>query len=228
MRLAALFSGGKDSTYSLLRAQEMGHDIACLLTMHPAADDSQLFHYPNSRLTGHLAESMQIPLVEYSVGPNTKDDETQALEWAIGQARAEYEIEGILYGGISSNFQKEAFEGVCKRMMLLPLAPLWKMDPREYMNELIDRGFKVMIVGVSAMGLGEEWLGTVLNKESLEKLSVLSKKNGFNLNFEGGEAETLVIDCPLFSKRLEVRRAETRWDGQRGIFEILEAVLVEK
>ena len=206
----------------------MGHQIACLLTMHPAADDCQLFHYPNSRLTGYLAESMQIPLVEYSVGRNTKNDEMQDLERAIRQAQARYAIDGILYGGISSNFQKEAFEEVCKRTMLLPLAPLWNIEPTGYMNELMDRGFKVMIVGVSAMGLGEEWLGTVLNKESLVKLSLLSKKNGFNLNFEGGEAETLVIDCPLFSSQLEIRQAETRWDGQRGIFEIREAALVEK
>ena len=228
MRLAALFSGGKDSTYSLLRAREMGHEISCLVTMHPAADDSQLFHYPNSRLTGYLAESMRIPLVEYSVGRNTKNDETQALERAVRQARAEYAIDGILYGGIASSFQKEAFEEVCRSTGLLPLAPLWHVEAWRYMNELIDRGFKIMIVSVSAMGLGEQWLGTVLNKESLEKLSMLSKKNGFNLNFEGGEGETLVIDCPLFSRRLEIRQAKTRWDGQRGIFEIREAALVEK
>jgi diphthine-ammonia ligase len=85
-----------------------------------------------------------------------------------------------------------------------------------------------MIVGVSAMGLGAEWLGRILNDKYLEKLSLLSKKNGFNLNFEGGEAETLVVNCPLYAKRLAVKKAEIRWDGQRGIFEIREAALVEK
>ncbi|MGI0036374.1 MAG: diphthine--ammonia ligase, partial [Nitrososphaera sp.] len=55
-----------------------------------------------------------------------------------------------------------------------------------------------------------------------------SKRYGFNLAFEGGEAETLVTDCPLFIKRLEIKRADAHWDGQRGIFEIREVALVEK
>jgi uncharacterized protein (TIGR00290 family) len=78
------------------------------------------------------------------------------------------------------------------------------------------------------MGLEKEWLGRRIDKDSLTKLAALSKKYGFNLTFEGGEAETLVIDCPLFRKKLEIKRAKTHWDGQRGIFEILEVALVEK
>jgi uncharacterized protein (TIGR00290 family) len=78
------------------------------------------------------------------------------------------------------------------------------------------------------MGLGKEWLGRVLDNDAILKLASLSKKYGFNLTFEGGEAETLVVDCPLFSKRLEIKKANIRWDGQRGIFEILEVALVDK
>jgi diphthine-ammonia ligase len=228
MRLVALFSGGKDSTYAILRAKEMGHEVVCLLTMHPNADDSQLFHYPNSRLTRNLAESMKIPLIEYTVNGSTKGDETDALEQALRLAQVRYTIDGVVHGGISSNFQKQVFESACGRAALSPVAPLWNADPEGYMHELIHRGFEIMIVGVSAMGLGAEWLGRILNDKYLEKLSLLSKKNGFNLNFEGGEAETLVVDCPLYAKRLAVKKAEIRWDGQRGIFEIREAALVEK
>jgi uncharacterized protein (TIGR00290 family) len=85
-----------------------------------------------------------------------------------------------------------------------------------------------MIVGVSAMGLDKEWLGRIIDKEALVRLAQLSKKHGFNLTFEGGEAETLVLDCPLYSKKLKITRSRTRWDGQRGMFEILEAELVQK
>ena len=78
------------------------------------------------------------------------------------------------------------------------------------------------------MGLEKEWLGRVIDTESLDRLTLLSKKHGFSLAFEGGEAETLVLDCPIFSKKLRVIKANTHWDGQRGIFEILEAELVNK
>ena len=42
-----------------------------------------------------------------------------------------------------------------------------------------------------------------LDKEAIDKLMSV-KKCGFNLTFEGGEAETLVIDCPLYCKRLQI------------------------
>ena len=41
---------------------------------------------------------------------------------------------------------------------------------------------------------------SVTEISSLDDLEKLSVKFGFNLNFEGGEAETFVINCPLFSK----------------------------
>jgi ABC transporter with metal-binding/Fe-S-binding domain ATP-binding protein len=228
VRLAGLFSGGKDSTYSILRAKEMGHETVCLITIHPAADDSPLFHYPNIKIAKLLAESMQIPLIEFTVSRSSKIDETRALEDAIVSAKAQYPIDGILSGGVASRFQKQTFDDICSSHSLESVAPIWGLEPRAYMQTLLDRGFRIMIVSISAMGLEEEWLGVVLDQASLDRLDLLSRKYGFNLNFEGGEAETLVVDCPLFQKRLEVLTANSHWDGQRGIFEIREAVLVEK
>ena len=228
VRLAALYSGGKDSTFAIFRAKKMKHEIACLITMHPAADDSLLFHYPNSWVTKYLAEAMRIPLMEFAINGRSKDDETRALEGAIAQAKSDYGIQGVVHGGISSKYQKETFEEICDPRGLAAVAPLWNVEPMKYMSELVRRDFKIMIVGVSAMGLGKEWLGKKLGKSSLAKLAALAKKYGFNLTFEGGEGETLVTDCPLFRKKLRVNAASTHWDGQRGIFEILDVALVEK
>lgn len=228
VKLGSLYSGGKDSTYAILRAKEMGHQISCLITMHPAAEDSPLFHYPNTQITEYLAEAMSIPIVRCSISGRSKEDESRALVEAISSAKSSYQIEGIVYGGLSSNFQMRAVEQACSRLNLVPFAPAWGSDPAVYMNTLLDRGFKIMIVGVSAMGLGKELLGSIVDGQALQSLTALSRKYGFNLNFEGGEAETLVVDCPLFEKRLEVRRSTKHWDGQKGIFEIQEAALVEK
>ncbi|AIF82853.1 metal-binding-domain/4Fe-4S-binding-domain containing ABC transporter, ATP-binding protein [Candidatus Nitrososphaera evergladensis SR1] len=229
MRLAALFSGGKDSTFAIYRARQAGHAVECLITMHPAADDSALFHYPNSRVTRYLAEAMKIPLLESAAVTGTdRDAEIKALAAAVAQAKLLYRVEGIVNGGIASVFQKQAFEEACKEHGLVPVSPLWGAEPEKYMADLLASGFTVMIVGISAMGLEKEWLGKVIDGESLAKLVQLSKKYGFNLAFEGGEAETLVLDCPLYSKRLAVGQATAKWDGQRGIFEILEAELVNR
>ena len=228
MKLAALYSGGKDSTFAISCAQEMGHQVVCLITMHPVADDSALFHYPNSWVTEYLADAMQIPLMTFRVSGCSKEDEVNALEEAIVQVKSIYEIEGIVHGGISSNYQKQAFEHVCVRQGIAAVAPLWNSDPERYITELVNRGYHIIIAGVSTMGLDKKWLGMELDKESIAKLVSISKKCGFNLTFEGGEAETLVIDCPLYWKKLKINAATTYWDGQRGIFEIRDVALVEK
>lgn len=228
MRLAALFSGGKDSTYAILAARELGHEVSCLVTLHPPADDSLLFHYPNVWITRYQSEAMQIPLLKAAVKGRSKDEEAASLGQALGEAKSAFGVEGILSGGISSIFQKDAFESVCGAAGLSHLAPNWGSDPEVYMNRLLDKGFEVMLVGVSAMGLDRDWLGKVIDRGSLERLRGLSKKYGFNLDFEGGEAETLVLDCPLFQKKLVVKQGRARWDGQRGMFEIQEVALEEK
>ena len=81
------------------------------------------------------------------------------------------------------------------------VAPLWNSEPERYMTDLINRGFHIIIVGVSTMGLDKDWLGRELDKETIAKLVSISKKSCFNLTFEGGEAETLVIDCPLYREK---------------------------
>lgn len=228
MKLAALYSGGKDSTFAISCAQDLGHRVACLITMHPIADDSALFHYPNSWVTEYLADAMQIPLMGFQVSGRSKEDEMKAIEEAIVQVKSLYEIDGIVHGGISSNYQKQAFEQVCVRQRIAAVAPLWNSEPERYITELVKRGFRIIIAGVSTMGLDERWLGRELDKEAIAKLVSVSKKCGFNLTFEGGEAETLVIDCPLYWKKLQINAATTYWDGQRGIFEIRDVALVVK
>lgn len=228
MKLAALFSGGKDSTCAIYLAKKAGHEIECLVSIRPLVDDSLLFHYPNSNMAPYLANAMRTPLVDMPALGRSGEEEARSLDEAIAKAKTLHRIEGIIHGGLASNFQKQAFEGVCRKHSLRSVAPLWGANPEMYMRQLLDSRFSVMIVGVSAMGLEKEWLGRIIDGESLDKLTSLSKKYGFNLAFEGGEAETLVLDCPLFSKKLHVINAKTHWDGQRGIFEILEAELVNK
>jgi diphthamide synthase (EF-2-diphthine--ammonia ligase) len=62
----------------------------------------------------------------------------------------------------------------------------------------------------------------------VNNLEKLSSKYGFNLNFEGGEAETIVTDCPLYTKKFVITDSSVTWEGERGIFEILDFELITK
>ena len=228
LRLAALYSGGKDSTFSIFKIRELGHEVVCLIAMIPSADDSLLFHYPNIGLTHYLAEAMQIPLTTFAVNKESKEGEFQALEQAIIQVKSDYDIQGIVHGAISSRFQNELFRRICSDNQLVMFTPLWNEIPLQYMYGLLSEKFDIKIVSVSAMGLGKDWLGKSLDTNSISLLESLSKKHGFDLAFEGGDAETLVVNCPLFTKKLDIKKAVVHWDGQRGIFEILEVTLIPK
>ncbi|HKR57810.1 MAG TPA: diphthine--ammonia ligase [Candidatus Nitrosopolaris sp.] len=228
MRLASLYSGGKDSTYAVFKAKELGHEISCLLTMYPESQDSMLFHYPNGWITRYLGEAMNIPTIGYPTGCGTSEEELNSLEKAIIEVKSLYNIEGVVHGGIQSKYQNDIFGRICSRHKLATLTPIWQIQQSMYMELLLETNFEIKIVGVSSMGLDEKWLGISLDREALNRLKSLSNKYRFNLTFEGGEGETLVLDCPIFYKRVVVRKANIHWDGQRGMFEIQEIALVQK
>src|SRR5437016_12556619 len=63
VRVAALFSGGKDSTYAAYAAVQRGWELTHLLSILPEDRESMLFHVPNLHMTALLAEAMQRPLL---------------------------------------------------------------------------------------------------------------------------------------------------------------------
>ena len=225
MKVAALFSGGKDSTYAISQAKDEGHQVECLITIIPLSEDSMLLHFPNIRLTNLQSESMKIPHLTIESKYNDTELESKLIEKILSDAKIKFGIEDVVHGGILSEFQKKIFSKVCSNLDLKILSPLWNKDQKNYMNSLINSNFRFIIVSVTSSGLDDYWLGREITKDDLLKLEDLANKHGFNLNFEGGEAETLVINCPLFSYPIKIEKFKKIWDGYRGRFEILEANL---
>jgi uncharacterized protein (TIGR00290 family) len=168
---------------------------------------------------------MNIPQLTVESNSNDPDTEFKILEKILNEAKNKHGIEGVVHGGISSKYQKKFFTNVCDKLQLNIISPLWQKNQNEYMQSLIESKFRFIIVSVTSSGLDDSWLGKEITKSELPELEKLAAKHGFNLNFEGGEAETLVIDCPLFAFPLKIVKAKKIWDGYRGRFEILEAKL---
>ena len=225
MKLASLFSGGKDSTYAIHVAKKQGHDVKCLLSVFPKSDESHLLHHPNMKWTKLQSDSMNIPQLTITSTSDETDNELTLIENLLQNAKDQFQIEGLVHGGIQSKFQKDKFENVCSKLNLKVIAPLWNTDPEKYMNELIDSKFEFIMTTVSSDGLDDSWLGKTISKSDIVSLKHLSEKFGFNLNFEGGEAETFVINCPLFTNSIKINQSEKKWDGYRGRFEIVDAGL---
>ncbi|NDB31886.1 MAG: diphthine--ammonia ligase [Nitrososphaeria archaeon] len=223
MKLAALFSGGKDSTYAIYQARKMGHDVKCLLTIMPLSEDSHLLHHPNISATKLQAESMKIPQIRLESKSDNTQDELELLKHGLEQAKKDLSIQGVVHGGILSEFQRTKFESIAQDLGLQVIVPIWKKDQKQYMKELLDSGFEFVISAVSCDGLDESWVGKKITIQDLTTLMEKSEKFKFNLSFEGGEAETFVTNCPLFSNPIEITQFHKSWDGYRGRFEIVQA-----
>ena len=226
MRLAALFSGGKDSTLAIQLAEAMGHHVDYLITVKAASEESYYFHYPNIWMTSLQARAMDRRQIMVSVRSVSRDDELQALRDAVELIRDE--VDGLLSGVNRSRSQHDSFQQLCEELGLKFLAPLWMRDPREVLEEVVSSGITAMIVGVAAMGLGRELLGKIIDHELISLLNSLSERYGVSMLGEGGEFETLVLDSPLFRKKIEILDYEIRWGGYSGMLLVREARLAGK
>jgi diphthine-ammonia ligase len=203
MKVAVLFSGGKDSVYATGWAMKQGFELA-LLTVRPP-EYSMMFHHPNIDATKKQAEAMGLEQVFVeTTEENWRDKLVEAL-------RA-LDAKGIVTGAVASTYQKSRMDSIAKELGIPSYAPLWHAG-EEKMAEML-RDFEIYVTAVSAEGLGPEFLG-----EPLEKL-IRAKKPGIHLFLEGGEGETFVANAPFFRKRIVIKSWKKTWDGVRGVAEI--------
>jgi asparagine synthase (glutamine-hydrolysing) len=215
MKLGLLFSGGKDSTYAGFLSLKQGHKISCLISMLSENKDSYMFHTPSISKTQKQAKAMNIPLI-IGKTKGEMEKELKDLEKAIKKAKKQYKIEGIVTGALNSAYQASRIQRICDKLKLECFNPLWQINEVEYMNDLIKNKFKVITVGVFAYPLDDDWLGRKIDEKFLEEIIKLNAKYKINPAGEGGEFETFVLNCPLFTKELKVRKFHDFKEGENS------------
>jgi len=225
---AVLFSGGKDSTYTIAKLESAGYQVSCLITMISENKESYMLHTPNIRMTELASRALDIPIV-FGHTRGEKEEELADIKKTVQEARKTYDFRALASGGLASEYQKSRVEGIAKASDLVSINPLWGLDQAKYLTRIVNEGYRFVITSVSAAGLDENWLGREIDDLSVRELISLSCKFGFNAALEGGEGETLVVDCPIYVNGwLRIISATKTWDGYRGFFEINEAELVPK
>ncbi len=210
MKVAVLSSGGKDSSAAIWWAQCKGWDVTHLVTMLVEGDDSWMFQIPGTSLVEKQAELCDCKWLGITT-QGVQEEEIVDLETELQNLQ----IDGIVSGALRSDYQKTRIERMAERLKIKSFTPLWHQSSQSHMEGLIENGFKVMISGVSSEGLGEEWLGHILDPNSLVRLQSLATKYRFHVDGEGGEYETIVIAGPHMDGSLKLD-FETHWDGVRG------------
>jgi len=226
MKLAVLFSGGKDSCFACYKAMK-DNEVVCLITLISKNPDSYMFHTPNINLAKVQAQAIGLPLLALDT-EGKKEEELNDLEKSIEIAKEKYGVEGIVTGAVQSVYQSSRIQKICDKLNLKCVNPLWQINLKEYMQEFIHSGFKAIISGVFSQPFDESWLGKFIDEKTLEELIKISEKFSISIAGEGGEFETFVFDGPIFKKRIEIKKASKVYKNYSGVYNIEKVRLVSK
>ncbi|XP_010558739.1 PREDICTED: diphthine--ammonia ligase isoform X2 [Tarenaya hassleriana] len=136
--------------------------------------------------------------LNYQLTPN---DEVEDMFVLLKEVKRQIpSITAVSSGAIASDYQRLRVESVCSRLGLVSLAFLWKQDQTLLLREMITNEINAILVKVAAIGLDPaKHLGKDISYMEPYLLK-LKELYGINVCGEGGEYETLTLDCPLFTK----------------------------
>ena len=249
MKFVALISGGKDSIYSIVECCRLGHELLGCVHLGAAEnteEESYMYQTAASEvITTLVEECLGVPLIFYQrVGKSINvslvyqeamvGDEVEDLFQALTLAKEAFpDVQAVSSGAILSTYQRIRIENVCSRLDLTSLSYLWRAAPQ---HDLLDRMIQDDITAVLVRAACPPGLKPYqhLNKtlQELQPLFLsLNQRYQFHVCGEGGEYESLVVDCPLYKKRLvldDVEVVELEGDEGVGVLKINKCHAEEK
>lgn len=217
----ASWSGGKDGCLALYRAKQRGMDVRFLVNMLSENGERSCSHGIRAAVINKQAEALGIEIVQKPTTTNTYE---KIFVNTLQELKKKGVTDGV-FGDIDFNPHREWNERVCGGAGIKLHLPLWLEDQTKLMEEFIDAGFKSVVVAVKADLLGREILGRTVDRALLGYLVGLD--NNITPCGEAGEYHTLVVDGPIFQKRLEIVKSEKVSRGEHHFLEIPETKLVK-
>ncbi|MEM4554750.1 MAG: diphthine--ammonia ligase [Candidatus Anstonellaceae archaeon] len=213
MKVATLFSGGKDSVFAAFLCQQAGFDVE-LLSVVPA-EYSTMFHFPNIKWCRLQAKRMGLKITFVQPNKKTEEGELAALKAALAKIKAD----AVACGAIESEYQKERIDRIAHELGIPSFSPIWRKG--EKLLEEQCKYLEAYIVAVAAEGLDESFLGKKFDAQFVEYAKTSRLK--ISPHLEGGEGETFVVNAPFFSRPIMIKKVEKKFDGSFGVAKILSA-----
>ena len=207
-------SGGKDSTYALYEALEEGLNVKHLLFINTGSKA----HLVNRWVLELVSEAVAIPAVAVN-------KELPAIRQALRKLKADTLVSGVM----TTPEHMDWYQEVCSPIQVKHYAPLWGKNPLVALDEMTQLGFHMLVIEVdTAMGANKNWLGKEIDDNMLNELKQLEKKQKINPIGEWGEYHTIVLDCPIYKKRINILKSEITWENSKGYVAIKKADLQPK
>ena len=204
MKTYANWSGGKDCMLALHRTLESGIEVDRLVTLINAEYRRVSMQGIRKEIIEAQAACLQKP-IDLFYSPKTLTTE-EYNELSIKKVR-ELRSEG--YGRAVSGdiFLEDLKELRIKQTAPYGIAaefPLWGCDSGELIREVIDLGYRAVIVCKDSSKLDDSFLGEEITHELLDRLPA-----GVDPCGENGEYQSFCFDGPLFSEPVGFRLGET-------------------
>ena len=203
MKIISSWSGGKDSCLACYKAIKEGHRVSYLLNFISKQTKRGCFHGIDSKLMEIQSKAIGIPIFQKEVSSDMKKYEEE-FKSAVSELKEKEKIEGMVFGDIYLLEQYNWVERVCGEIGMIPIEPLWNLNPKDIATDFINLGFKAIVVSAKVDLFDENFVGRQFDKETL---SFLLKKNICPCG-ENGEFHTFVYDGPIFRKKIKITKTE--------------------
>lgn len=194
LRALCSFSGGKDSCLALWHAQQLGLDVRALLVMFEESGERSRSHALAPQLIERQASSLGLELITRNASwSNYEQVFTSTL-----RELATHGFEAVVFGDIDLQAHRDWEERVCRTAGLKAVLPLWHRSRDALAREVIDVGFRSIVVCVDSKHLPDEFCGREYDASFLADLPANVDVCG-----ENGEFHTFVYDGPNFLRPVE-------------------------
>jgi len=192
MKVISLWSGGKDSCFACYQAKLQGHQISAVVNFTNSDGTGSVSHGLSAEIIQRQTEMIEIPLLQKAMPKQGYRDAFKAL---IEELKTKEGIKGIVFGDIYLQEHRDWIDKVCEELKVEAILPIWTTDTERLAKEIVDSGFKSIVVSVNKNKLGKQWLGREIDYRFISELKALGD---IDLCGEKGEFHTFVYDGPIF------------------------------
>ncbi|MBI4420343.1 MAG: diphthine--ammonia ligase [Gemmatimonadetes bacterium] len=216
MPYALMSSGGKDGTLALDRATRHGLDVRFLVNIYEGSTGRVRFHGVRHELIARQAEALGLQLV----ADHTTPDAFEPVFLRALEALKRRGCDGVVFGNIHLADVRAWYEERVLAAGLDHVEPLWGDLPIELLHEVVERGYRALVVSVDLKQKAAPFLGRELDAELVTEIGITDDLDPCG---ERGEYHTFVFDGPTFRAPLEVARGQTvEIDGHQFVDLVLE------
>ena len=211
------FSGGKDCALSMYLMKERGFIANSIIIT--IKETNSWTHGINLKMIEEYENVLGLKVYPVFCKMDNYEEE---FENTLRRIKEERGVNICVFGDIDIEQHLNWNRTRCENVDMEAIMPLEKINREEAVLKFINSGFKAIIKKVNLNYLDKSFLGRELNKKTIEDIKRYSEEKNIEIDLcgENGEYHTVVVDGPLFNKKINYNLGEIKEEYQSAIIEV--------